>query len=255
MGIGLSGINSGMDTDAIIEAMVMEKTEKKNSLVRAQKKLGMKQDLWKALNTKIYNFYSKTLSNIRQAGSFNRKKVSVSNPNMATVSAKSSSVNGTQSLAIQQLAKAGYLTGAKLGTTSGSKVTNSTLLSDLKGQSGGQGIQGETAINITVGGKESVININQDTTVKDLVSQLSAAGVKASFDESNQRIFVYAKDSGRENDFSLTAADSKGIDALKALGLYTVSSKRRRQVAGRNQCSRTPCRTRRREVRVLRGHQ
>lgn len=54
MGIGISGINSGMDTDAIVEALVMEKTEKKNSLVKAQKKLEWKQDAWKALNTKKY---------------------------------------------------------------------------------------------------------------------------------------------------------------------------------------------------------
>ena len=35
MGIGISGITSGMDTDSIVEALVMEKTERKNSYVKA----------------------------------------------------------------------------------------------------------------------------------------------------------------------------------------------------------------------------
>lgn len=213
MGIGLSGLTSGMDTDAVVEAMVMEKTARKDSYVKARTKLEWKQDAWKELNSKIYSFYTKTLSNMRMAGSYNKTTVSVSNPSIASIVAQNGSVNGTQSLAVEKLAKAGYLTGGQVKTTAGGKVSKDTKLSEL-------GI-GDTSINIKVAGKETVIDINSDTTVDDFVSELKKAGVNASFDATNQRFFISAKESGEENDFSFTAADASGVSALKSLGLYT----------------------------------
>ncbi len=217
MGIGLSGLTSGMDTDAIVEAMVMEKTERKNSYVKARTKLEWKQDAWKTLNSKIYSFYTKSLSNMRLASTYNKKTVSVSNPSIATVIAKNGSVDGTQSLAVEQLAKAGYLTGGKIATMDGGKVSGSTKLSEL-------GITDGTSINITIAGRETVIDLSSETTVNELVSKLKSAGVNASFDATNQRFFVSAKDSGKDNDFSFTTADADGISALKKLGLYTGAS-------------------------------
>lgn len=219
MGIGISGITSGMDTDSIVEALVATKTAKKESLQKEQTKLQWKQEAWKTLNTKIYNFYSKTLSDMRLVGSYtNKKSTTVSNPNVATVTTASGSVNGTQSLKITKLAKAGYLTGAKIAAKDGGKVSSSSTLESL-------GITGSTSVNITVGGQEKVIDLNKDMKVSDLVQQLKNAGVNANFDEKNQRFFVSAKESGLENDFSLTAADGTGIAALKNLGLYTNSAK------------------------------
>lgn len=220
MGIGISGITSGMDTDSIVEALVATKTAKKESLQKEQTKLQWKQDAWKTLNTKIYNFYTKTLSDMRLVGSYtNKKTTSVSNPNVATVTSSSGSVNGTQTLKITQLAKAGYLTGAKISAQDGSKITSSTTLGSL-------GITDSTSLNISIGGKESVIELNGDMKVSELVQKLKDAGVNANFDEKNQRFFVSAKESGLDNDFSITSADGKsGIDALKNLGLYTVSAK------------------------------
>ena len=207
MGIGLSGLTSGMDTDAVIEAMVMSKTEKKNQLVKSQKKLEWKMDAWKELNSKIYSFYTKSLSNMRMIGSYNKKVTSVSDPSVAKITASSGSVNGTQTLAITQLAKSGYLTGGEVkrrdadGNVVDGRVTSDTKLSELGVEKG--------SINISVAGKQSVLTIDGDTTVSDFVNQLKDAGVNASFDATNQRFFISAKDSGVTNDFSLTAADDR----------------------------------------------
>lgn len=223
MGITLSGMTSGLDTDAIIEALVATKVSKKESLQKEQTKLQWKQDAWSALNTKIYNFYSKTLSNMRLASNYNKKSTSVSNTSVASITANSNSVNGTQTLGVQQLAKAGYLTGGKL-SMSGGKVSSDTKLSDL-------GITKDTSFNIEVAGQETVVNLKSDMKVSDVVSALRDAGVNASFDATNQRFFVSSKESGADNDFSLTAANSSGINALKSLGLYCNSSKENAQYA------------------------
>lgn len=216
MGIGLSGINSGMDTDAIVEALVMTKTAKKNQYVKAQKKLEMKQDAWKTLNSKIYSFYTKTLSNMRMVGSFNKKTTSVSNPAIAKITANSSSVSGTQTLGVRSLAKAGYLTGGQMETKDGEKVSADTTMKQM-------GIDGDTTISVSVGGKESFINVTEDMTLNTFVKKLQETGVNANLDTVNQRIFISSKSSGKDNDFSITAASGGGVDALKTLGLYTNS--------------------------------
>jgi flagellar hook-associated protein 2 len=52
-----------------------------------------------------------------------------------------------------------------------------------------------------------------------VISQLKDAGLNASLDTTNSRIFVSSKSSGSDNDFNLIGGDSNGIAALNALGL------------------------------------
>ena len=59
MPIRLSGLNSGLDTESIIQALVSSYSVKKDKYVKAQTKLSWKQDAWKSLNTKIYILYDK----------------------------------------------------------------------------------------------------------------------------------------------------------------------------------------------------
>ena len=61
MGVGMSGMVSGLDTDSIVKAMVSSYTSKKEDLTKEQTKLQWKMDAWKSLNTKVYSFYSKTI--------------------------------------------------------------------------------------------------------------------------------------------------------------------------------------------------
>ena len=58
MAIRLSGMNSGLDTDSIVKALVSGYTTKKEKYEKAQTKLGWKQESWKSLNTKVYSLYS-----------------------------------------------------------------------------------------------------------------------------------------------------------------------------------------------------
>ena len=120
MGVGMSGMVSGLDTDSIVKAMVSSYTSKKEDLTKEQTKLQWKMDAWKSLNTKVYSFYSKTMSNMRFSTNYTKKTTSISDTSIAKISASSNSVNGTQSLAVTQLAKAGYLTGGKVSNTTDS---------------------------------------------------------------------------------------------------------------------------------------
>ena len=216
MAIRLSGMVSGMDTESLVSALVSSYKLKKDNLVKAQTKLSWKQEKWKTMNTSIYGFYSGKLSSARFSASYNLKTSTVSNDKYAKVSASSSAVSGTQRLKVNHLAATGYLTGGKITATGKSKVTGSTKLSDIIGTKDG-------SISVKTSSGIKSIDITEDMNVSQFVAKLKETGLNANFDDNNGRFFISAKESGKDNDFSLTANDANGLNALKALGIYTVN--------------------------------
>jgi len=220
MTIRLTGMASGLDTDSMVQELVKASSSKKETLEKAQTKLGWTQTAWSDLNTKVYSFFNGSLNNVRFQGAYKKKTTSVADSKVATIVAGDNATNGTQSLSVKQLAKSGYLTGGKLSDSK--KYTANSRMSELGAVS-----DGETAnITVTTGsGKTTNIALNSDMTVSSFVSELNKAGVTASFDETNQRFFVSSSASGGSNDFTIAAAsgDSNGSMALAAMGLVTSS--------------------------------
>ena len=211
MAIRLSGLTSGLDTDAIVQELVSAYSMKTEKYEKQQTKLTWKQDAWKSLNTKIYSLYT-NVSNMRMAGTYNLRKTTVSDNTKASVTANSDAVTGTQKLNILQTAQASYITGGKLGDS----VTSNTKMSEL-GYTGGN-----TSFEVKANdGTTHEIKVTKSTTVKEVVDQLKEAGLNASFDSTNKRIFISAKESGRANDFNLYGDDQEGREALGLLGLDT----------------------------------
>ncbi len=219
MPIRISGMNSGLDTDSIVQDLVKAYSTKTDTYKKEQTTLQWKQDAWKTLNAKIYSFYSKSLSNMRFSEAYNAKKTSVSDETKATVVASDGAVNGIQTLKISELAKAAYMTGGKLATTDGTKLSGSTKLSQLGTSGSGsitvnQGAVTDAAGNVTYS-KQTTLSYSEDTTIDQLTAGLGKLGLTANFDSTNGRIYVSAKTTGTANDFSFT--DDGG--ALSALGM------------------------------------
>lgn len=217
MTIRITGMNSNLDTDTIIQELVKASSTKKDNMVKAQTKLSWKQESWKSLNTKIYGFFNKTLYDMTMQGSYKKKSTTVADSKIATVIAGDSAVNGTQTLAVKKLAKSGYLTGGKLSEDK--SVTNATTLSELTG--GTIGESDTVSLKVKNAGKETEITLSGKSKISDVIKQLTNAGLGASFDADNQRIYINAKGSGTENDFSITAGNANGLQALSGMGLLT----------------------------------
>lgn len=218
MAIRITGMYSGLDTESIITQLASAQSTKKNNLVRAQTKLSWKQDAWKALNTKIYSFYTNVLDNMRFQSSYMKKTTKVSNSNAVSVVTGNGAPNSVQSLKIGQLAKEAYLTSGAVSTEDGGKVSKSTKLSEL-------GITEEGSFAVNVGGKTTNITLKGDMKISDVVKQFESAGLNASFDEKNQRFYFTAKGSGAAADFTITSNDANGKDILSALGLGSTYKK------------------------------
>ena len=220
MPIRLSGMQSGLDTEALVSALVLSYRTKKEDYEKAQTKLSWKQDKWKSINTKITNFYSGTLASNKLTSAYNLKKATINNSSYATVSASTSAVSGTQTLKVTKLASTGYLTGGKISGSNSAKLTGSSKLSEVDGM--GSKADG-AAISVTANGTTSTITLSSDMTINEFVVKLKNAGLTASFDENNQRFFISSKSSGADNDFSMTAANNNGKSALEALRLQATT--------------------------------
>lgn len=211
MSIRITGMNSGLDTDAMVQELVNAYDKKKQTYKGSQKKLQWKQDAWKELNTKVKNFVSKSLSNMRFSSNYKKKVTTCSNTAAASVVTSDGAVNGRQTLKVTALAQSGYLTGGKI------TATGSTKLSELGYN------EEDSSITITKGdGTSQTISVDKDLTVDEFLSTLrNVGGVNANFDETNGRIYVSATETGSANNFSFGGDE----DALKALGLFGTDGK------------------------------
>ena len=211
MPIRLTGLMSGMDTESLIQQLVEARQTKVDDAVKAQTKLSWKQDAWSELSKKLKNLQTKYVSTMKYYSSYSKKATKVSNESAVSVITGANAVNGVQSLQVKQLAKTAYLTGAEVKGINGD-VTALSTLSEL-------GFSGSGVINLTTNGKSVDINVTENTTISDFLTQVQDAGLNATFDAGNQRFFISAKESGEENDFSFTASNAGGASALKVLGL------------------------------------
>lgn len=229
----LSGLISGMDTESIIQQLVSAKQTKVDDAKKAQTKLEWKTTAWKDLNTKLKNLQSKYVNNMRFTSAYMKKTTSVSDSTAASIITGENAMNGVQNLKITQLAKTAYMTGGKASLrtktdTDGDdfKLNALTKLSDLSVDNKGTALDLSTGtkLNIKSGDTNVELEITADTTISDVLTKLKEAGLNANFDETQQRFYISAKDSGEGNDFSITASDETGNNVLKSLGLDSASA-------------------------------
>ena len=231
MAMRVSGINSGLDTDAIVQELVSAYSQKTEKYTKEQTKLGWKQEIWKNLNTKVYSLYN-SVGKLRYSSAYSMKKTTVSDTTKATVTASGDAVNGTQKLHVLSTAQSGYLTGGKLAfrkevTKDGVSTLEKTELKDKDGNP--EKLTSTTKLSALgyTDGKDTTLDVHttnekgeavtqkitlgKDSTIQDVVSALRENGLNASFDENNGRLFVSSKDTGKAADFTISASTTKKI--------------------------------------------
>ena len=81
MAIRMSGLSSGLDTEAIVGALMSAQSLKKTKLTQAKTKLEWTQTKWKELNTKLYKLYTEQVSKLQLQTSYMTKKATCSPEN------------------------------------------------------------------------------------------------------------------------------------------------------------------------------
>lgn len=232
MPIRMTGLNSGLDTESIIAALMSAQRTKQTKVENKKTKLEWKKEQWASLNTKIYNFYTNSLSKMRMKSTYMTKAATSSNTSKVTAKASTTAATGSYSVKVKNVASAQKVTSGKLNQVAvkddkgqqviGSdgkpvyeNVTSSTKLKDIMGDS----LKPGTQIKVAAGDKTVFLEVNDKTTVSDFVGKLNNAGLNASFDENQQRFFISSVKSGAGNSFTITSGtmDQNQQDATKAL--------------------------------------
>lgn len=245
----MTGMYSGMDTEAIIQQMLQAKAQKVTNLKNDQKKLEWKQTLWQDLNKRIYKLYTGTLSNMRLTGSYAKKKTTVSDPTKATITASEGAVNGIQTLKINKLAKAGYLTGA---TVSMKRKGDVPIYSDEKVNDSLDGVTpadkeqymkefgsektledlgvGDGTLTVTANGKTFTVDAKKEDSIKDFIQKFNdaaaaatggAVDIKMEYDKG--KITVSGTDADAGFKMSSSAPEGSNKTILQGLGLADAS--------------------------------
>lgn len=193
MAIRMSGMVSGLDTDSIIKELMSAKSIKKTKLEQQKTKLEWKQEKWADLNTKLYKLYTDQISKVRLAGNYATKKVTSSNENMVSATAAATAGSGSHTIEIKSLASAQYVTGGAVNLKNTDTLVSKGIM------------DAGTLIQVTSGTDSNAtvarLEVTANTTVADVVNTMKAAGLNASFDESQGRFFISGKNSGENNGF------------------------------------------------------
>jgi len=212
MGIGLSGMISGLDTDSIVKAMVSGQQLK---ATKVENKITLNKwttEAWSGLNTKIYSFYTKFASKLRLQSSYMTRTAKSSDESVATATANSSAAVGTHTLEVHKLASSQYVTGAQLKakdadgneTSAKANYSKTTKLSEM-GMTVGA--------TIKIGGKKDVeFSVEAGSTVTDFLNACKDAGLSANFDTSQQRFFISSQESGEANAFTIDVEDAVSVE-------------------------------------------
>ena len=209
MGIRMSGLSSGLDTEAIVGALMSAQSLKKTKIERSKTKLEWTQTKWAELNTKLKNLYTNYVSKMRLESSYKTKKTSVSDPNKASVTASNNAVNGSYRLEIENIATTQYLSGAKLNATSLTDKLTDIDPSLLNKE-----------ITVTTGDKTTKIAITAGMTIADFTKSLRDAGLDANYDTAQKRFFISSKESGVDNAFSITSSGLSSAEVSGRQALY-----------------------------------
>lgn len=209
MGIRMSGLTSGLDTESIVAALMSAKSLKKTKIEGSKTKLEWKQTKWAELNKKLLKLYDTHVSKMRLESSYMTKKASVSDPTKANVTAGTAAVNGSYMLEIKNIATSQYVTGAKLNAD---KVTDKLVDVDSSLLN--------KEITVTTKDKTTKIAITADMTIADFTKSLRDAGLDANYDTTQKRFFISSKESGVDNAFSITSAGLTNDEVVGRQALY-----------------------------------
>lgn len=224
----ISGLATGMDTEALIENAVSGYKTKLNQLEQAKTKVTWEQDAYRSIITKMAafsnNYLSYTSSNNLLSASFFTKATSVSTSgtyaNLVTAKGKSSS--DISLLGVSQLA-----TAARYSVSAGALFQTGDTVSavkdfDLSGSTQSLGISG--ALRLTYGGsnKQTVLKLEFDdndlAALKDVNADDGAAKAEALGNLIREKLRMLAAD-GTDvaanvevtvNGDQITMTDSKG---------------------------------------------
>ncbi|MFZ5945231.1 MAG: flagellar filament capping protein FliD [Bacillota bacterium] len=216
MDLRISGIASGLDTEQIIKDLMKAQRVRVDKLEQSKTTIQWRQELFNSLNKDFANFILDTkkefgLTTTSATGSLLNKSVSSmnwvkkvvsSNPDMASVSARADSVQGSYEVKVKQLAS-NWSAGSEDKITQAADGSTANVAAQFN-------LADTDTIDFTITTNKGSVNINKtnlaSVAINDIITEINGAniGVTAVYDSSIDRFFLQTKDTGTENTIQVT---------------------------------------------------
>ncbi|NLM16858.1 MAG: flagellar filament capping protein FliD [Candidatus Riflebacteria bacterium] len=99
----ISGLSSGMDTDALIEKIITASSSSKYALQRQRNRISYQQSMLQEINLSLYSLQNKA-TDLTFSSTFTAKKAESSDPKMLGATVTTAAKTGTYNLKVRQLA-------------------------------------------------------------------------------------------------------------------------------------------------------
>lgn len=219
--IRISGLASGMDTEAIIKKLMDAERIPVNTMKQKRDKLAWQSEAYRQWNTDVLSFRTNTLFEMKLSGKYGTFSSTVSDANKLTVTPTAEALVGTYAINVTQLAQSATINGSvpadfdadkKLSEQATNPVTTDFSLDITVKNAAGETLT-------------TSIAVSKDDKVSDFISKLSSAtdsngknlGIQASYDKSLKKLIIKTKDTGEKTEISLSSTDATGYGQLKAL--------------------------------------
>ncbi len=213
MGISLSGLASGMDTQGMVRDMMRVHRIKVDRVVRDKTRLQWKKEAWSDMNKQIFGFYKKELFEFKSAKAYRAKKLNSSNSSLIETVDAERAPNGSHHIEIKQMAKGSYLTGEKIAKGD-LDIDNNTKISDLMNFADGEAKS--IKISVKEGEEPKEISVTKDDTLGSIAEKLKDLDIDMTvgFDSTYDRFFINSKNTGEKVQISVEGDDA----LLNAIG-------------------------------------
>lgn len=204
----LSGLASGMDTEAVIKKLLSAQQTKVDSSKQKKQILEWKKDSYRNTNTKLLAVRS-SLTNLKLPSTFNAKTVSSSDDKTVTATATGDAIPGIYTMKVKQVAQRVSLSSTSALGSSGDKSTIAKQF-DLA----------DTArIKFTIKGKDGEIAFDfaaKDANMKQIVDSINNqnTGLHASYDAGVDRFFLMSNDFGSNAEISVKVDSVDGTSSF-----------------------------------------
>lgn len=175
--IRFTGLASGLDTESIVKSMIAPYQSKVDFAKQDKALMELKKESWKEINTKIYDFYRKALSDIKFSNSYGKAEVAISNSSVIMVDKNTSIPEGNHTIDVTQIAKGATISTSQIKQDKDGNSIDAkkeTPLTDL-------GIIEGDIITVTVNGEERTLEVGANTSIGDVEKLLQYRNKKDSY--------------------------------------------------------------------------
>ena len=224
--IRLSGLATGMDTDAMVKSMLTADQEKIDKAQQKEQTVKWQQEIYREVMSDIIDFNDKYFSltskdSILSNSAWNTLSITSSNSSVISATGNAGATNVDYKFNVKKLAETAKAQSSIEGLKKESKLVS---LGAKEGEQFkfelGKDDTGNTIYS-------SDITIEADDTIDTLITKLNNSvdgKIKASYSEMTGKFTVETKDTGSNTKFKIVGEDGSSSKALDFLDLKTKNS-------------------------------